>query len=107
MGKLVRRLTFAGTIFIGANWSAGYLVDFIVWFFDANKTENYFQNKKTFDFFFDILIPYIISALVTIKYIARVFYIPTPRDVIKFAIAFIAATWGWVILKFLWDLFFR
>ena len=79
MGKLVVKLTFAGTIFVVSQWLAIHLVDFIVWFLDADKTGIYQKNQKTFDLVYDVVIPYFVAAFITIKYIAKVFFIPTPR----------------------------
>jgi len=89
MGKLVVKLTFAGTIFVVSQWLAIHLVDFIVWFLDADKTGIYQKNQKTFDLVYDVVIPYFVG------------------EFIKYSITFVILTWGWTIARYMWDFFMK
>lgn len=105
MGKLIKKLTFAGTIFIASNYIFENLIDGMIWFLDEDKTMRYKQNKEFYDIIYDIFLPYILSAFVTFKYIRKVFYIPTIGEAIRWLISFIFFSWGWVLIEYLWDLY--
>lgn len=105
MKHLVKRLTFAGTLFIASHFAFIHLVDFVIWFTDEDQTSRYKNNKEIFDFIYDIGLPYVLASLVTIKYILKVFYIPTLGEAIRWLISFIIFSWGWVIIKYLWSFY--
>lgn len=105
MGRYIKRLAFAATIFVASHYVFVRLVDFLIWFTDEDQMPRYITNKEFFDFLYDVAIPYVLAAYVTIRYIKKVFYIPSFGEAIRWVLSFIFLSWGWLIIEYFWDLY--
>ncbi len=105
MGNILKKLTFAGTIFIVSHYIFTYLVDFTVWFMDIDQERLYIQNRPYSEFLIYEILPYLLAFWLTIRYIKKVFYIPSIFESIRWLISFVFFSWGWFIIQYFWDLY--
>ena len=80
---ITRKISFASVIFLSTFYIYENLIDVSLWWFGEEEKQYYKDYQKYWETLYDLVLPYILAGISTIKYILKAFAIDKMKTLLK------------------------